>query len=75
LTVTHDIKPILSGIDVGDSDSLSHYARREEIVRASVEGGKITALCGYEFEPIRDPTRFPVCPTCKELVSMAESMG
>ena len=59
----------------GDSDHFAHYAKRDEIMRASVEGGRITALCGYEFEPIRDPSRYPVCPKCKELVEMAEQLS
>ena len=44
-------------------------------MRANVEGGRIKALCGYEFEPVRDPSRYPVCPKCKELVEMAEQLG
>ncbi|WP_131748962.1 DUF3039 domain-containing protein [Frankia sp. Cppng1_Ct_nod] len=62
-----------SGTDEGND--FAHYARREEIVRASIEGGRVTALCGYKFEPVRDPQRFPVCPRCKELVEMAEQLG
>ncbi len=56
-------------------DDFSHYARREEIMQANVLGGKIKALCGWEFEPVRDPTRYPVCPRCKELVAMAEDLS
>jgi hypothetical protein len=59
----------------GTGDDFAHYARRDEIMRANVEGGKITALCGFEFEPVRDPSRYPVCPRCKELVGMAEDLG
>ena len=39
------------------------------------EGGRVTALCGFKFEPVRDPSRFPICPKCKELVEMAEQLG
>jgi hypothetical protein len=63
---------------LGDSDTgddYSHYARSEEIARAAIEGGRVRALCGWEFEPIRDPKRFPVCPRCKELVGMAEQLS
>ncbi|WP_322750662.1 MULTISPECIES: DUF3039 domain-containing protein [unclassified Frankia] len=62
-----------SGTDEGND--FAHYARHEEIVRASIEGGRVTALCGYQFEPVRDPQRFPVCPRCKELVALAEQFG
>jgi len=29
-------------------------------------------LCGHRFQPIRDPSRFPVCPKCKELASLLD---
>ena len=75
MSVTQDTEPILSGLDVGNPDDFSHYARGEDIAQALVEGGSVIALCGFEFEPIRDPQRFPVCPKCKELVALAESIG
>ena len=34
--------------------------------RAYVTGEAIQALCGKKWIPTRDPTRFPICPTCKE---------
>jgi hypothetical protein len=27
----------------------------------------VTALCGKVWVPGRDPQKFPVCPTCKEI--------
>jgi hypothetical protein len=56
--------------DIGEDDGYAHYARKEEIARAAVLGGLITALCGHKFQPVRDPQRFPVCPRCKELAGM-----
>jgi len=56
--------------DTGDGDGYAHYARKEEITRAAIEGGTVVALCGFRFPPIRDPQRFPVCPKCKELATM-----
>jgi hypothetical protein len=61
-------KPAPGETDTGEGDGYAHYARKEEITRAAIEGGTITALCG--FPPIRDPQRFPVCPKCKELAAM-----
>lgn len=52
--------------DDGDHDRFSHYCRKEDIVRATVTGEAITALCGKKWVPARDPERYPVCPTCKE---------
>ncbi|MBU4466278.1 MAG: DUF3039 domain-containing protein, partial [Actinobacteria bacterium] len=27
----------------------------------------VRALCGKKWTPGRDPEKFPVCPTCKEI--------
>jgi Cft2 family RNA processing exonuclease len=32
--------------------------------------GVVIAAGGHRFQPIRDPSRFPVCPKCKELAAM-----
>ncbi len=32
-------------------------------------GTPVTALCGKVWVPSRDPQRYPVCPTCKEIWS------
>jgi Protein of unknown function (DUF3039) len=61
--------PKLQEPDTGSPDDRAHYARREDIVRAAVDGGRIRALCGVEFEPIRDPSRFPVCQRCAEILN------
>jgi predicted Zn-ribbon and HTH transcriptional regulator len=37
-----------------------------------VLGGTVTALCGHRFQPVRDPSRFPVCPRCKELAALLD---
>lgn len=65
MTVT---EPKLRDPDVGSPDDLSHYARKEAIARAAVEGGLIEALCGVQFRPLRDPQNYPVCPRCAELL-------
>ena len=64
-----------SDADTGEDDGYAHYARKEEIARAAVLGGTITALCGHRFSPVRDPQRFPVCPRCKELAGMLWGSG
>ncbi len=53
--------------DDGDHDRYAHYVRKDEIVRSNVEGVPVTALCGKRWIPNRDPDRYPVCPTCKEI--------
>jgi hypothetical protein len=65
-----ETRPADADADIGEDDGYAHYARKEEIARAAIEGGTITALCGFRFAPVRDPQRFPVCPRCKELAAM-----
>ena len=52
--------------DHGDHDRFAHYCRKADITRALVTGEAIVALCGKKWVPTRDPSRYPVCPTCKE---------
>jgi DUF3039 family protein len=51
----------------GDHERFSHYADRDKIMEAMVNGTPVRALCGKVWVPSRDPSRFPVCPECKEL--------
>ena len=53
--------------DDGDHDRFAHYVPKAEIVRSNVEGIPVVALCGKRWIPNRDPDRYPVCPTCKEI--------
>lgn len=53
--------------DGGDHERFSHYAKKDDIVRAAVDGVAITALCGKKWRPQRDPKKYPVCPTCREI--------
>jgi hypothetical protein len=60
---------VLEGVrsDEGDFTSLG-----PSVVEGIVNGTAVRALCGKVWVPGRDPKRYPVCPTCKEI---AESMG
>ena len=60
------------GDTTGPAD-VAHYARKDDITRAAIEGGLVTALCGVKFQPIRDPQRFPVCKTCARLIEQLDS--
>jgi len=53
----------------GDHDRFAHYVRKADIVRSNVEGVPVRALCGKVWIPNRDPDKYPVCPTCKEIHS------
>lgn len=68
-TTTTTTAPSLAEIpaEAGDHDRFAHYARKTDIEAAILEGEPCTALCGKRWLPQRDPTRFPVCPTCKDI--------
>ena len=51
----------------GDSERFSHYVRKEKIMESALSGEPVIALCGKVWTPGRDPKKFPVCPTCKEI--------
>jgi hypothetical protein len=70
MTSETETQPRLPESDSGEGDGYAHYANKTDITRAAVEGGRVAALCGFKFPPIRDPQRFPVCPRCKELAGM-----
>jgi DUF3039 family protein len=58
---THEV------LDDGDHDRFSHYARKDKLTEAMVMGTPVVALCGKVWVPSRDPKKYPVCPTCKEI--------
>ena len=51
----------------GDHDRFAHYVRKEKILESALSGEPVVALCGKVWVPGRDPSKFPVCPTCKEI--------
>jgi Protein of unknown function (DUF3039) len=59
--------PAPAETEAGDHERFAHYVRKEKIVEATVMGTPVVALCGKVWVPNRDPSRFPVCPQCKEI--------
>ena len=57
-----------------DDTRMSHYVKREDILRSAVDGVPATALCGKKWFPGRDPEKYPVCPKCAELMELLRSM-
>lgn len=55
-----------------DDNRMSHYVKRDDVLRSAVDGVPATALCGKKWFPGRDPQKYPLCPVCKELVELAE---
>lgn len=68
-----DTKPRLREGEPGDHDRFSHYVLgrdpKAKITRAMIEGRPVRALCGKKWVPSRDPSRFPICPRCREIKS------
>ena len=44
-----------------------HYVKKDKILESAITGKPVRALCGKKWTPGRDPEKFPVCPTCKEI--------
>jgi len=59
----------------GDSERFAHYVRKDRILESAVSGMPVVALCGKVWVPNRDPTRFPLCPECKEILDRAFGPG
>ncbi len=71
--------------DEGDHERFTHLvlegytpkhgdfvALDNSVVAGMVNATPVRALCGKVWVPGRDPQKYPLCPTCKEI---AESMG
>lgn len=54
-------------VEPGDHERFAHYVRKEKILESALSGEPVIALCGKVWVPGRDPSKFPVCPTCKEV--------
>lgn len=54
-------------VEPGDHERFSHYVQKEKILESALTGKPVRALCGKKWTPGRDPEKFPVCPTCKEI--------
>ncbi len=60
---------VLEGVKVSDEEFVS---AGPSVAEGIVNGTPVKALCGKVWIPGRDPKRYPLCPTCKEI---AEGMG
>src|SRR5690625_1922934 len=54
-------------LEPGDHERFAHYVRKDKIMSSALSGEPVIALCGKVWVPGRDPNKFPVCPTCKEV--------
>jgi len=61
------IEEVVTITNNGDHELFKHYANKNEITESMVTGKPIRALCGKVWVPSRDPNKYPLCPTCKEI--------
>ncbi len=68
-TLDRELEELLQreSIEPGDHERFSHYVPKEKILESAITGKPVIALCGKVWLPGRDPQKFPVCPTCKEI--------
>ena len=59
----------------GDHERFAHYVRKEKILESALSGDPVIALCGKVWIPGRDPSRFPVCPACREIYGAIPGRG
>jgi hypothetical protein len=68
-TLDRELEELLNKeqIEEGDHERFSHYVPKDKILESAMTGKPVRALCGKLWTPGRDPEKFPVCPTCKEV--------
>jgi len=68
-TLDRELEELLNNeqVEEGDHERFSHYAPKNAITESAITGKPVRALCGKLWTPSRDPEKFPVCPTCKEI--------
>lgn len=64
---------VLEGYTPKKGEGAGNYVSTgPSVVEGIVNRTAVRALCGKEWVPGRDPKRYSLCPTCKEI---AEGMG
>ena len=76
---------VVTQIDEGDHERFTHivlegYTPKKgdfvplgnSVVEGIINSSAVTALCGKVWVPGRDPQKYPLCPTCREI---AQGMG
>jgi hypothetical protein len=66
-TAVLDRELVEQPVEPGDHERFAHYVRKEKILESALSGDPVVALCGKVWVPGRDPSKFPVCPVCKEI--------
>jgi hypothetical protein len=59
--------------DDGDHDRFAHIIRKDDQMKGYVMGEPVVALCGKVWIPSRDPEKYPLCPTCRDILAQLRS--
>jgi hypothetical protein len=59
---------VLEETEPGESKRFAHFAEKVSVTEGYVLGVPVMAICGRQFVPSRDPSKFPVCPECREIM-------
>ncbi|WP_136313832.1 DUF3039 domain-containing protein [Actinomyces procaprae] len=65
----------LKSTDDGDADRFAHYADKRKVEAAMRTGRPVVALCGKLWVPKHDASKYPVCPTCKQIYEQMRPGG
>lgn len=55
------------GTDTTGAERFAHYVDKGRIVDSMVDGTDLLTLCGKRMHSLYDPSRFPICPECKDI--------
>ena len=64
-----------TGARTSASPAAAHCVRKDKIAAAAATGRPVVALCGKVWTPGRDPSKYPVCPTCKQIYEQMREGG
>lgn len=56
-----------------DEPEEAHYFRSEDVLRSTIEGVPVQALCGLWRVVTRAPDNLPVCPRCEQAMAQIQS--
>ena len=63
-----ELEPVQLETTSEDHDVFAHWVEKDLIADAVINGWPVVALCGKIWVPFRDAQKYPICPTCDEIL-------